>query len=683
LKRSISLTPIDDAASKDIKRKRQERSEAARIVIPECKNPIRRERALAEPELFLRTYFAEKYSLRFGKEHKCIIQSVVDIAARGGRQAIAAPRGRGKSEIVKGLLVYAVTAKLSRFILPIAATTDLAKALYQDFRRRIGLNELLMEDFPEICWPVRCLEGAPQRAGKQHIDGKLTKIVWTDDYISLPHVPGSPYGGVKMSYYGLDSAFRGANIDGDRPDFVLIDDPETAESARSIPQIETRESILDRDIAGLASQTGRMGIAVLTTVQKVYSLSAKLTDPKIKPAWNGKRFGLIEAWPVNLELWDEYIAVRRANQEAGDTFAMGATEFYIANREAMDAGVSMVTDHVNELTTDDGRACVLSPIQEAYNKIADTSLSAFKTEYQNDPDPEEQPETTGLTAGRVASRVSGMNQGDYHTDTEFVTVGLDVGKYYSHWVKIGWHGNAIGHIVDYGVMETPGMMAATNDKAVMTALIPALAQWRTDITADGKLDFCLIDSGDYTEAIYEFVRQVGGTPFAASKGWDQGRFRLPSEGPGKRPFIEAYAAHQPAERLWLYNVNTEHWKQWTQERFVTATFDDQNQFNDGTLSLYASTDRKRHLSFSHHIVAEERRETFVPGRGMIRKWVVLSKNNHYLDAAALACAAAGVLGVRILPKTQATPVSQQLRQQQPVRRLLNSRGQPFLVTERR
>jgi hypothetical protein len=326
---------------------------------------------------------------------------------------------------------------------------------------------------------------------------------------------------------------------------------------------------------------------------------------------------------------------------------------------------------------------VLSAIQQAYNKIADTNLSAFKTEYQNDPDPEEQPETTGLTAGRVASRVSGLDQGNYHTDTEFVTVGLDVGKYYSHWVKIGWHGNAIGNIVDYGVMETPGMMAATNDKAVMTALVPALAQWRTDITADGKLDFCLIDSGDYTEAVYEFVRQVGGTPFAASKGWDQGRFRLPSEGPGKRPFIEAYAAHQPAERLWLYNVNTEHWKQWTQERFVTATFDDQNQFNDGTLSLYASTDRKRHLSFSHHIVAEERRETFVPGRGMIRKWVVLSKNNHYLDAAALACAAAGVLGVRILPKTQTTPVSQQLRQQQPVRRLLNSRGQPFLVTERR
>ncbi len=683
LKRSVSLAPIEDAASKDIKRKRQERSEAARIVIPECKNSARREACLDDPERFLKTYFPRVYRLSFGTDHRFMIGAILDIATTGGRQAVAAPRSRGKTEIVKGMALYSMLRGLSRFILPIAATTALAERLYQDIKRKIATNEMLLEDFPEVCWPVRCLDGAPQRASKQHVDGVKTNIVWSGDYCRFADVPGSPYGGVKMAYYGLDAAFRGVNIDGDRPDFVIVDDPETKESAKSQLQIEDRENTLDKDIAGLVSQDGRMAIMVITTTQNCFCLSARLTDPKIKPAYNGRRFGLIESWPANLELWDEYIAIRQASQQKGDRHGAEAVDFYIANREAMDAGVKMIADHFTEIEDESGRPMVLSAIQQAYNKIADTNLSAFKTEYQNDPDPEEQPETTGLTAGRVASRVSGMNQGDYHTDTEFVTVGLDVGKYYSHWVKIGWHGNAIGHIVDYGVMETPGMMAATNDKAVMTALIPALAQWRTDITADGKLDFCLIDSGDYTEAVYEFVRQVGGTPFAASKGWDQGRFRLPNEGPGKRPFIEAYAAHQPAERLWLYNVNTEHWKQWTQERFVTATFDDQNQFNDGTLSLYASTDRKRHLSFSHHIVAEERRETFVPGRGMIRKWVVLSKNNHYLDAAALACAAAGVLGVRILPKTQATPVSQQLRQQQPVRRLLNSRGQPFLVTERR
>jgi hypothetical protein len=668
----------------DIQRKRDKRSEAARITIPDCKNPKRRERCLADPERFMRTYFADRYRLAFERDHKFIIESVVSIAEKGGRQAIAASRGRGKSETVKGLLPYIALRGLSRFMLPMAATTALAERIYQDFKRKLATNDLLLEDFPEVCWPIRCLEGAPQRAAKQHVDGKLTRIVWTGDYISLPHVPGSPYGGVKMAYYGLDAAFRGVNIDGDRPSFVLVDDPETKESAKSAMQIEDRENILDRDVSGLVSQDGTMGIAVLTTTQNSYCLSAKLTDPKIKPAYNGKRFGLIESWPTNLEMWDEYIATRQKNQSEGDKYGLGAVEFYLDHQAAMDAGATLITYHVNQVDDDNGNPTVHSAIQQAFNKIADTSLQAFKTEYQNDPEPEELPETSGLTAGRVASRISGLLQNEYHTDTEHVTVGLDIGKYYSHWVKVAWHGNAIGNIIDYGVMETPGMMTATDSKAVMSALLPALLQFRTDISADGRLDFCLVDSGDYGDAVYEFVRQVGGTPFAAAKGWDSGRYRQPKEPTNdKRPFQECYAAHQPQERIWLYHVHTEHWKQWLQERFVTATFDENQQFNAGTLSLYsAPEDRKRHLSFSHHIVAEERRDTFVPGKGIVRKWVTLSKNNHYLDACALACAAAGCLGVRIIPKTDTRPLAQQI--QQPKRQpIVNPYGQPFLATERR
>jgi hypothetical protein len=631
----------------------------------------------------MRTYFADRYRLQFGKDHQFIIQSVVDIATRGGKQAIAAPRGRGKSEVVKGLLVYLVAAKLSRFIVAMAATTPLANRLFQDFKRKIANNDLLLEDFPEICWPVRCLEGAPQRAARQHVDGKLTRIVWAGNYISLAHVPDSPYGGVKMAYSGLDAAFRGLNIDGDRPDLIVVDDPETKESANSEMQIEDRETMLNQDIAGLVGQDSTMGIAITSTVQNCYCLSARLTDPKILPAYNGKRFGLIESWPKNLELWDEYTSTRRANQQAGDAHGMGAVEFYLANRAAMDEGVVMISDHYNAVETEDGRQTVYSAIQQAYNKIADTNLSAFKTEYQNDPDPEEVPETVGLTAGKVASRLSGFLQGEFPTNTEHITVGLDIGKYYSHWVKCAWHGNAIGHVVDYGVMETPGMATATDSKAVMAALLPALLQWRTDINPDGKLDFALVDAGDYTDAVYEFVRQVGGTPFAASKGWDAGRFRMGKEAPDRRLFVEAYASKQPSEKLWLYNVNTEYWKQWVHERFNTATFDEAEMFNDGSLSIFSAPgDRKRHLSYSHHIVAEERREIFVPGKGMTRKWVTLSKNNHYLDATALACAAAGCLGVRIIPRTSVQPTAPQV-QPKPRAPIVNPYGQPFLATERK
>jgi hypothetical protein len=674
--------PLNDR-DKDATRKRIARSESARIEIPPCLNPVRREKCLADPERFLRTYFANRYRLGFGKDHRFIIDSVIDAAQRGGKQAVAAPRGRGKSEVIKGLQAYVVMAGLCRFLVDMAATTPLAKRLFVDFKRKIQTNDLLLEDFPEICWPVRCLEGAPQRAARQHIDGQLTRIVWAGDYVSIAHVPDSPFGGVKVTYSGLDAAFRGANIDGDRPDLIIVDDPETRESAKSEMQIEDRDRMLDQDIAGLVGQDSKMGIVIATTCQNCYCLSAQLTEPKLKPAYNGRRFGLIETWPAELELWDEYIAIRRANQEAGDPLGLGAVDFYLDHRTAMDAGVTMISDHINQVETADGRPTIHSAIQQAYNKIADTSLSAFKTEYQNDPDPQEEPETIGLTAGKVASRISGFLQCEMPPDTEFVTIGCDIGKYYSHWAKIAWHGNAVGNVVDYGVIETPSMTTATDSKAVMAALLPALMDWRTDMIAEGRLDFCLVDSGDYTDAVYEFIRTVGGTPFAAAKGWDGGRFSVGKNGTDRRVFTEAYAHHLPAEKLWLYNVNTEHWKQWVHERFATKTFDDDQRWNDGTLSLYAAPDdRKRHNSISHHIVAEERRDQFVPDKGLVRKWIVKNRNNHYLDAVALACAAAGCLGVRVIPRV-ASPTMPRVSSADRRPAVTTPHGQPFLVTERK
>ena len=667
----------------DALRKRNQRSETSRIEIPRCLNPDRREAALDDPVCFLRTYFDDRYQLDFGPHHLFMIDAIVNRARHGGRQAIAAPRGCGKSEVVKGLLVYLVLAGLVRFPLAVAATSSLAKRLFRDFRTKFASNQTLYEDFPEVCHPVRALEGAPQRAARQHVDGRLTNIVWTsNDYVRFPDVAGSQFGGVKMAYFGLDSAFRGVNIDGDRPDFVLIDDPETEESAKSEIQVGDRENLIDKDIAGLAGQTSSIAIVTLTTVQNATCLSFRLTDRSLKPSHNGVRFGLVRKWPQRMDLWEEYITTRRANQQAGDEYGRGAVAMYLANRETMDTGVEMLVDHFIPIEVD-GDRLVHSAIQQAFNKIADTSLDAFKSEYQNDPDPEEAPDTIGLTAGKVASRISGMLQKEKHPDTQHVTVGLDIGKYYSHWVKIAWHGNAIGNVIDYGVMETPGMMTADNKQAVINALLPALLQWRIDIAADGLPDFCLIDSGDYTDAIYEFVRQVGGTPFAASKGWPSGRLHMPKERTkDKIPFQECYASHLPSERLWLYNVNTEHWKQWVHERFATATFDEQQMPNSGTLSLFAApNDRRRHLSFSQHIVAEERRETFVPGKGNVRRWEVVNRNNHYLDATALACAAAGCLGIRVVPRTAmqtAKPAPQIPRRQA----MTTPSGKPFLATER-
>lgn len=680
-KASSLLRALPTERDRDSARKREERSETARIVIPDCVNPQRRERALADPELFLKTYFGNKYRIAFGKDHLFMIDTIVSRGKHGGRQAVAAPRGRGKSELVKGLLVFLVCAEVVRFVLPVAATTPLAKRLYQDFRKKLATNRLLLEDFPEICFPIRALEGAPQRASRQHVDGQLTNIVWTGDYIRLPDVPGSPYGGVKMTYYGLDAAFRGANIDGDRPDLIIIDDPETRESAKSIPQIEDREAIIDQDISGLASQEENLAIVVLTTVQNRYSLSYRLTDQKIKPAFNGRRFGLVVQWPKNMDLWNDYIAARHAAQAAGDEHGRKAVELYLANRAAMDEGVEMLSDHFVELEVD-GVQLVHSAIQQAFNKIADTSMEAFQTEYQNDPPAEEEIETLGLTAARVQSRISGYPQRECASTTELRTIGVDIGDRNSHWTDMAWEGNAIGSVVDYGVIETWGITSESDQTARELAVLASLDVWADEILKVDPL-LVLIDSGSgtHTKAVYEFCRRRG-RPFYPSKGWPAQRFRMPARAEGKEPFLEAWAHNLTEERVWLYNVNTEWWKKWLQQRFLIETFDEGGHRRDGSLALFdPGPDKKRHLSFSHHIVAEEERLVPVHGRELKREWFVKNRNNHWLDATALACAAAGCVGVRLIAETKPEPIV--VKPIEPTRpTVVGPHGRPFLATQR-
>lgn len=665
---------------RDRLRKEKETYESSRIEVPDCKNPSRRERCLGDPELFLMTYFGDRYGLGFARDHRFIIESVVEVAEKGVKQAIAASRGRGKSEIVKGLLPYLILSGRSRFILPIAATTKLAERLYRDFQRKIETNDLLMEDFPEVCWPVRCLQGAPLKARKQHVGGSLTKINWTTEYLSLPHVPGSPYGGVKMAYYGLDAAFRGCNIDGDRPDFVLIDDPETKESAKSPMQIEDRETIIDRDIAGLVAQDDTMGIAVLTTVQNSYCLSARLTDRSIKPSFNGVRFGLIEQWPKDIEMWNEYIAMRNRNQEGGDRYGKEATAYYLANREAMDAGAQLVTDHFNQVEDDEGNPTVYSALQQAFNKIADTSMASFRSEYQNDPEKEEEAEKLPLTVGRVINQTSGLAQGEMPEDDVFSFVGIDIGKYTSHWVKIACTRDTVFWITDYGTVETKGLSKNSNQESVQSAILNMLRQFSDSETfaVDAPL-MTLVDSGHWADAIYEFCLTDPG-PFYASKGVESQKFRQKKKSDEYTPYLEAYAHETFDDRrrkITLVIVNTEYWKSWGQERFLVDPFIGDQQRSPGSIALFEPPggSNRYHLGFGRHMISEREELVPVDGKHSKRVWVVKDRNNHYLDAYALACAAAGCAGIRLI---HPEPVARPKPEARPMAPATNPYGRPFV-----
>jgi hypothetical protein len=128
---------------------------------------------------------------------------------------------------------------------------------------------------------------------------------------------------------------------------------------------------------------------------------------------------------------------------------------------------------------------------------------------------------------------------------------------------------------------------------------------------------------------------------------------MPAETDDKKPFLETWAHRLAEQNVWLYNVNSEWWKRWTQQRFMTQPFDEAGERAGGSLVLFDPLeDKKRHLSFAHHIVLEEEQLVPVYGKESKRVWFVKNRNNHWLDSTAYACAAAGAVGIRLIDGPQ-------------------------------
>ena len=137
-------------------------------------------------------------------------------------------------------LVWAGRASLA------GATRALALDLINSIKKEIETNELLAEDFPEVCYPVAQLEGEGRRCIGQRHRGARKHIIWKQDEIWLPKIEGSLASEAINCVASITGAIRGRKFmrsDGRivRPGFVFLDDPQTDKSARSRIQTNQRE----------------------------------------------------------------------------------------------------------------------------------------------------------------------------------------------------------------------------------------------------------------------------------------------------------------------------------------------------------------------------------------------------------------------------------------------------------
>lgn len=283
----------------DVGRKRAQREDERTILIPEPEDIERRRRLEQDDEAWLMWYFGPGcglkpencYTYEFTEQQREMASDLRRAFIQGGDKATAASRGEGKTTMCERLSMKYTLQGIVDFVLLCCATGTLAESSLESIRTSFEDNDRLRADYPEVCVPVEFLEGVAQRAKTQLASGirldngepyekARIKYSWTGKEITLPNVPGSPSADAVIATRGLDSAVRGIKRKGKRVKVVVIDDPDTRDTARNEDQAKLLEDRIDQDLAGLGTQTRAVSRVMLTTLQSRKSASYKFTDQK-------------------------------------------------------------------------------------------------------------------------------------------------------------------------------------------------------------------------------------------------------------------------------------------------------------------------------------------------------------------------------------------------------------------
>ena len=641
--------------------------------LPDVADPGRRSRAERDFKYFCESYFPETFSLAWSDDHLKVIAKIEQVTLDGGLYAMAMPRGSGKTSLCETACLWAMLFGHRRFVALIGSDEEHAGGMLDSIKTELAHNDILAEDFPAVCIPIRMLEGITQRAGGQLHLGRQTLIGWTARELVLPTIAGSAASGAVMRVAGITGGLRGMKFkppEGPpiRPSLVLIDDPQTDMSARSPSQCAVRERILAGAILGLGGPGEKIAGLMTLTVVREGDMADRLLDRDLHPQWQGERTKMVYAFPTNEALWARYAEIRADGLRSGAGIVT-ATEFYREHRVAMDEGA--VIAWPERFNHDE-----LSAIQHAMNLKFQNDI-AFFAEYQNEPLIEEESDSDLIGADQIAAKLSGHERGLVPIACSRLTMAIDIQGKALYWLVAAWEDDFSGVVIDYGtepeqkspyftLREIKHTLAQASPRAGVEGSIFAGLErlcartigrhWRRDDGVQLHIERCLIDAnwGTSTDIVYEFCRQsVHAGVVMPCHGRYVGASSVPlcehRRKPGERLGLNwrvPVLAGKRAVRHILFDTN--YWKSFVHARLGVAMGD------PGCLSLFGH-ESEYHRMLAEHLVSEYRVRT--EGRGRtVDEWKLRADrpDNHWLDCLVAAAVAASMQGAT-LPGMAKTP----------------------------
>jgi len=684
--------------------------------LPDVVDPARKEACRHNFRLFCESYFPDIFFLGWSPEQLLVIQRIERCVLHGGLFAVAMPRGNGKSCLCEAAVLWAVLYGHHHYVMLICSTFEKYRDEALDsMKTALESNELLLEDFPEVCYPIQCLEGIAQKAKGQTLNGERTAIQWSGRRLILPTVAGSPASGAIIGGGGLGagtirgSKFRTRDNKVHRPSLVILDDPQTDESAESATQSAKRERLISSAVLGMAGPGQKISVIMPCTVIQRGDMADRMLDREKHPEWKGHRTAMIIRWPTRMDLWEEWDELRRKVLRKDDDLNSDEDD---PAPEATDFLKKIYAEaHTDGAVSWDARKLPyhVSALHQAMEFYFRDPVGFF-SEYQNwlmtpgSPSDPTTSEDLHLDASVINSKYSGYAPGVLPPDTQWVTGFIDCHDRVLMWMLCSWAPDFTGTILAYGSWPETSRLTyyvgsfrptlkekhpGTGQDGALTAGLDALAnvmlekQFSRKDSLKLSAEKILIDTGYMGGTIKKWIdsrndqrllpsvgRQIGPNqmPFAQWKpragelhgdGW---LVRKPYRGQyrGRHCLIDTYA-----------------WKDFAARRLLTAIGD------PGCVSLVGS---KAHRGLNHEflarqLAAEQARQ--LEGDTKVNAWDKRpgETENHWWDGFVGNCVAASMLGARIGGKDAVpTPVAPRARAR--VRATPLPDGRSFFITRR-
>jgi hypothetical protein len=700
------------AAKQEYRRKNErDRQRNARVAsegrdigaLPRPADVARRRACVADFRLFCLTYFPWTFVLPFSPDHLKVIGKVEESVLRGGLFAMAMPRGSGKTTVCECASIWAMLNGHRRFVVPIGSDAGSAVQMLESIKVELETNDLLAEDYPEVCLPIQALEGIANRCAGQLYRTERTHIEWTADAVVLPTLRPEGWGkdaelqafvrddglslasGVVVKVAGITGRIRGLKhktADGKsiRPELVIIDDPQTDESANSASQCATRERTLAGAILGLAGPGKKISGIMPCTVIRPGDMADNILNREKHPEWNGERTKLIYSFPAAADLWARYAELWADGMRAGRGIE-DATAFYRGQPGRHGRGGGRRVGRAvpgrraigrparNESEAGTGRRGVLRGVPER----------AVEGRRPGGGRPDR--------AGPDSGRTNGLPRGRLPLAANRLTAFIDVQGTLLYYVVAAWGDDFTGSVVDYGAWpkqnrayyslrdarptlaektKVPGLEAQL--RRGLELLTDELCErgWEREDGHHFHVERLLIDAnwGASTEVVKEFCRRSSRSAVltAGARPVLRGQSSVPlldhRKKPGERmgagaPWLIPLSGGRHLSRHVLYDTNW--WKTFIFQRLAIPVG------GKGGLSLFdPDALAGGHRLFADHLTAEYRVRVEAKAR-TVDEWKQRPErpDNHWLDGIVGCAVAASVQGVSLddLPasRTQMQP----------------------------